>query len=328
MDGESKKKKVCLGFSLSNANRAASKGSLVSKGKITIYLNPIPGQTAAPSKDYIKLSFREGQGEFFSNLEQCIKNKAWVIPEKVEKKKVFSTRGAGIGGIMKNIEKKQRSADKALNVAFSDLDSLMANAKELVTLAERYTKESDENKKDEFNSLLHNMGIASPVTRSSAGAAYHYELARQLADFITETLERRGGMMTLTDLFCIFNRARGTELVSPDDLLHACELFSELKIPLKLRRFKTGVMVLQSGSASDDSFIEKVLELLKNNATFKTNGISAADVSQKLRCSIILAKEHLLSAEQNLHLCRDDPKDISLGTSGLTFYPNFFLDEE
>merc|ERR1712130_1043068 len=122
----------------------------------------------------------EGQSEFYTNLESSLKSKAWVIPEKEEpKKKVFSTRGAGIGGIMKNIEKKQKHADKQMNVAFSDLDSLMTHAKELVTLVERYTKESNENKKDEFNSLLHNMGIASPVTRQSAGAAYHYELSRQ-----------------------------------------------------------------------------------------------------------------------------------------------------
>jgi ESCRT-II complex subunit VPS36 len=41
----------------------------------------------------------------------------------------------------------------------------------------------------------------------------------QLADFLRGPLERAGGMMTLPDVYCLFNRARGTELVSPDDLL-------------------------------------------------------------------------------------------------------------
>lgn len=41
----------------------------------------------------------------------------------------------------------------------------------------------------------------------------------QLAEFLLVPLERAGGMMTLPDVFCLFNRARGTELVSPDDLL-------------------------------------------------------------------------------------------------------------
>lgn len=44
----------------------------------------------------------------------------------------------------------------------------------------------------------------------------------QLADFLRAPLESAGGMMTLPDVFCLFNRARGTELVSPDDLLQVC----------------------------------------------------------------------------------------------------------
>ena len=41
----------------------------------------------------------------------------------------------------------------------------------------------------------------------------------QLADFLTARVERAGGMMALPDVYCLFNRARGTELISPDDLL-------------------------------------------------------------------------------------------------------------
>jgi hypothetical protein len=44
-----------------------------------------------------------------------------------------------------------------------------------------------------------------------------------------DTIET-GGMMALTDVYCLFNRARGTELVSPHDLLHACELFEDEKL--------------------------------------------------------------------------------------------------
>lgn len=44
-------------------------------------------------------------------------------------------------------------------------------------------------------------------------------LCMQLADFLTARVERAGGMMALPDVYCLFNRARGTELISPDDLL-------------------------------------------------------------------------------------------------------------
>lgn len=66
--------------------------------------------------------------------------------------------------------------------------------------------------------------------------------------------------MVLPDVFCIFNRARGTEMVSPDDLLvwhaassqppsiisqHACELFGQLGLHLRLRKFPSGVLVCE-----------------------------------------------------------------------------------
>lgn len=68
----------------------------------------------------------------------------------------------------------------------------------------------------ELDSLLRDMGMtpmANPVTLASAGASlYQEELARQLADFCGKgkgqgaDLKGRGGMLTLHDAFCLFNR--------------------------------------------------------------------------------------------------------------------------
>lgn len=37
-------------------------------------------------------------------------------------------------------------------------------------------------------------------------------------------------MVTLADVYCLYNKARGTELVSPDDTLAAAELLEGLRI--------------------------------------------------------------------------------------------------
>lgn len=68
--------------------------------------------------------------------------------------------------------------------------------------------EGDGDENTELQGLLLDMGIANPVTRFSAGSLYHQELAKQLADFLKmgNDLGSRGGMLTLHDAFCLFNR--------------------------------------------------------------------------------------------------------------------------
>ena len=64
--------------------------------------------------------------------------------------------------------------------------------------------------------------------------------------------------MVLTDVYCRVNRARGLELLSPEDLLNACRQLAPLNLPIVLRTFDSGVMVLQSRAHSDYEIAEAV----------------------------------------------------------------------
>ncbi len=75
----------------------------------------------------------------------------------------------------------------------------------------------------------------------------------QLADFLAPRIERAGGLMPLPDVYCLFNRARGAELISPDDLLAAAQLLGGCAGGrLSFRRFASGVLVVQSAAHSDE----------------------------------------------------------------------------
>ena len=51
--------------------------------------------------------------------------------------------------------------------------------------------------------------------------------------------------MTLTDAFCRVNRARGMELLSPEDLVNACKALKAAGKPMQLHTFDSGLTVLQ-----------------------------------------------------------------------------------
>ena len=76
--------------------------------------------------------------------------------------------------------------------------------------------------------------------------------APQLADFLALRIDKAGGMMPLPDVYCLFNRARGAELISPDDLLTAAKLLTATGARLTFRQFASGVLVVQSAAHSDE----------------------------------------------------------------------------
>uniref|UniRef100_A0A5B7CAP6 Vacuolar protein-sorting-associated protein 36 n=1 Tax=Davidia involucrata TaxID=16924 RepID=A0A5B7CAP6_DAVIN len=237
----------------------------------------------------------------------------------------------GVAGILRKEQELWESTDKSLQDAFQDLNALMSKAKEMVMLAEKMrlkllsgsnnqtsaTNDEEMGSKEEMQDWLLSVGIASPVTKESAGALYHQQLSRQLADFVKIPLEKAGGMISLVDIYCFFNRARGTELISPDDLLQACSLWEKFDVPVMLRKFDSGVMVIQNKSHSDEEVFARIKSLVQGPEALRT-GISASDAAMTLGIAPAMAKEHLLAAESKGLLCRDVSPD------GFRFYINLF----
>lgn len=91
---------------------------------------------------------------------------------------------------------------------------------------------------------------------------YYKSLAKQIADYLHSHIEEMGGMMALTDVFCRVNRARGLELLSPEDTLHACQVMESMDLPLKLFQFNSGVMVLQLTTLDNESVAEATFILV------------------------------------------------------------------
>ncbi|KAL4125041.1 hypothetical protein PRIC2_008631 [Phytophthora ramorum] len=299
----------------------------------------ITTRTQPVATSFFKLSFKDGgRDDFFSPLEASLKRKAWRdtqpshLADRRLVKRQFNAADAGIAGIMRRQQEAQKETTELAATAFSDLANLMIKARDMVSLIERYvdtqkaadtagedqqdgaatSREEDINK---LSALMLDMGITSPVTRENSGAAYYEQLARQLAEYLTDHMPRNGGIMTLSDIYCMFNRARGVELVSPDDLYHAALLQKKLNLGYSVRKFAGGLIVLQTDSHRED----KVAERLEKMAQKSSSGyITSTDVSVEMHTSFPLAWEYLKVAEELGKLCRDETFE------GTNFYPNEF----
>ncbi|KAI8362953.1 EAP30/Vps36 family-domain-containing protein [Mortierella sp. GBAus27b] len=286
----------------------------------------------------VKLSFRAGgNGAFHSLLRTAMATRAWEskpkprpvdtpslpLPQPTSSTPSPAIRVGGISGIMRTVETNKKATDDTLSQAFQDLQGLMHKAKEMVALAETISKRlaksntMDNEETATFKTYLLSMGIASPVTKDTAGAVFHKELARELVEFILPLVEREGGTMSLMDVYCVFNRARGVELISPKDLHTACQLFSELNLPLRLRKFDSGLLVIQTMERySDDEVSVSITNHIQDLPPGA--GLTAVELAGAIQISVALAQEQLLMTEARGLICRDETVD------GLRFYDNLF----
>ena len=318
-------------------------GGFMQSDKLILHLDSPPPGSVSPlgsssTSNFVRLALKQGGLRSLSDkLNEAVKQKQWNVlaprnvirPGKNGPKQLRS----GIGGIKKSMEQKQKQTDMQISQAFQDIDQLMEMAKPMVKLAKTISEKISDKQGDvsddetvRFKSYLMSLGISDPVTRDASGSeqAYYLKLAREIYNVLQGPLNESGGMITLTDAFCRINRARGMELVSPEDLLNACKTFNNPKgenanIPIQLHTFPdTGVHVLQLSSAEVSS--EQTLSHTESLVSEKTDeGLSVDEFARLAGIAVVLAKERLLAAESCGRLVRDD------SVEGLKFFPNLFL---
>ncbi|XP_050806232.1 vacuolar protein-sorting-associated protein 36 isoform X2 [Gopherus flavomarginatus] len=319
-----KNHECCIAIPLSQIVFIEEQAAGIGKSaKIVVHLHPAPsnkepGPFQSSKYSYIKLSFKEhGQIEFYRRLSEEMTQRRWEnmpVSQTIQINRGSQAgriRAVGIVGIERKLEEKRKETDKNISEAFEDLSKLMEKAKEMVELSKSIANKIKEKQGDitedetiRFKSYLLSMGIANPVTRETHGSGthYHMQLAKQLAGILQSQLEERGGIMSLT------------ELLSPEDLVNACKMLVALKLPLRLRLFDSGVMVIELQSHNEEEMVASALETVSEKGS-----LTAEEFAKLVGMSVLLAKERLLLAEKMGHLCRDD------SVEGLRFYPNLFM---
>ncbi|KAL4983255.1 amidase signature domain-containing protein [Aspergillus falconensis] len=318
--------------------------------------------------DHIKLSFREG-GEkiFLERLRGALIQRKWLLynappaPQQPAQSTLTSspdptglptglntqTRSLvpGIAGLERRGLEARKNNELVIGNAFEDLEALMASAKQIVALAETLARESGmasgESPAETSAVLSESAAALGMVTTkdmlgSSAGNLYLSELSRNIAEYLTDdrkgVLQREGGIMSLIDLWAVFNRSRnGVELVSPSDFQRAAKLWEKLKLPVRLRRFKSGLLVVQRYDWSDEKTLRQLQDWMADLRRIPPpdpvpwdwrlfgRPVTAQEAAQRFGWSVGVAAEELEMAEDHGIFCREE------GIEGLKFWSNFII---
>ncbi len=284
-----------------------------------------------------------------------------------------NNRVVGVEAILQRNQHRHERAAKLTQEAFGkggskdkraeEVETLFREAKELTAIIHKYVATLEKNQKSdngdekedttELTSMLQGMGMITALTKDSASSgSFHELLARQICDFLHTNksfiMSKGGsGIMTLTDVYCLYNRARGANMISPEDLIDALKMMEQLGLGMKLREFDdSGVMVLQECNFDDSVMVKKLITYMEEQEGGTSGsggggfmgfimggaegtevevkkrsyvGLTSLEAARVLKISPLLANEQLLSAERNGYLCRD----VTL--EGTRFYQNLFL---
>ena len=313
----------------------------------------------------IKLSFRDGGDKiFYERMKGALIQRKWLLhnappvpqPSQLSSPTAVSEpaldvdgpstshrpSAVGIAGLEQRGLEARRNNEVVIGSAFEDLEALMASAKQIVALAGTLARESGMASNEgsaETNAMLSEsanalgMVTTKDMLGSSAENLYLSELSRDLAEYLTDDrkgiLHRQGGIISLVDLWAVFNRARnGVELASPSDFQKAARLWETLKLPVRLRQFKSGLMVVQRHDWTDEKTIQQ-LEVWMEELRFIPpsepvpwdwhmfgRSVTAQEAAQRFKWSVGVAAEELGMAEDQGILCREE------GIEGLRFWIN------
>ena len=318
---------------------------------------PAPG---TEENESIKLSFRAGGEKIFhERLKGCMTQRKWLLqgappvprPNRQSGSETGSgsstptgerVKTAGIAGLEQRRMEVRKNNELVIGNAFEDLEALMASAKEIVALAESFATNSANGNADS-SAVANALGLVTTKDMLGGGSnsesLYISELSRNLAEFLTDdsrgVLRKAGGIISLVDLWAMFNRARGgVELVSPADFEKAARLWEKLRLPVRLREFRSGVLVVQGRDRTDEKTIKALLIWLSDLHSFPPDkelawdwqafgrGVTAQDAAERFGWSIGVAEEELEMAEEKGALCREE------SIEGLKFWENWIDDSQ
>ena len=218
----------------------------------------------------------------------------------------------------------------------------MSSAKEIISLAESFAAESGTNPNSNplYSESAAAMGMVATKDTVGAGGGseslYINELSRNLAEYITDerrgVLRKQGGIMGLVDLWATVNRSRnGVELISPKDFRDACEAWERLNLPVRLRMFRSGLLVVQGRDWSDEKTVASILGWLRSLQRSPPEdavawdwgefgcGVTAQEAASRFGWSLGVASEELEMAEERGVVCREE------GVEGLKFWLNYLV---
>lgn len=270
--------------------------------------------TPLAARAALKFSFRRGGDRaFYTQLRSTLQARAHTHT-RAPAAAGASGSGAGIDALVTHAAAARHAQRGDMAASLADLESLMRQAARMTALAAELRTRLERGGHAADDSLVHSalvrLGLPAPAVTPEMvrdEKEYRAELAAELARVLCGAPGAPGapgllhtrGVLTLDEVWGVWNRVRGVALVAPDVFRGAADMLPGVTDPpVAVRRLRSGLTVLHTAHFSDACFAARVCALLQTQAPLPGGGLSTAEIAACEALPPLLARELLDAAQQ------------------------------
>ena len=230
-------------------------------------------------------------------------NDKFAQPQQPQYSSSISGMGLGIARVTNLMKKKMEQQTQMIQGSFSDIQSFREKAKDMIELAQQIrakinahqgNKDANNNDQTLLNNVLSKIGFIDPVTKEVAGSEYYIKLAEQINDYFYDYFTKNPTIkvITLIDAYCIYNRARGGNTVSPKDMKQALDKFKSIANKIMVKNFNNEMIVLHTRDYSNQNILTMVTQFIGTKKG--EDYVTSSELSKILNVKNVLLEKILI----------------------------------
>ena len=237
--------------------------------------------------------------------------------------------GLGMDRVKNMMRGKLDTQQQMIQGSFSDINSLRQNAEIMIQIASQIRNKiannpNNKSENDEVNSILSKIGFVDPITKEVAGSEYYAKLGEQINQFFMDYFAKnpKTKALTLIDAYCLYNRARPGNTISPKDMRQAVNQLTSGKVlhDIIIKNFNNEMIVIQTPEFSGKNILAMIKSFMKEK---KTSHIEMNDLSNILHVENVLLEKTIIEDLLNSGLILIDESDLEV-----RYYLNIILPYE
>ena len=149
------------------------------------------------------------------------------------------------------------------------------------------------NQNSELNGILSKIGFVDPVTKEVSGSDFYLNLGEQINEFFCQYFSSNPNIkvLTLIDAYCIYNRARGANTISPKDMTQALKYFEKNNYQIMVKNFNNEMIVLHTKEYSNKNILAMVNDYMSKSGH---NYIEMNDMKKIINVDNVLLEKILI----------------------------------